>query len=123
MSEETKELAGEQEKELPKLSRGSWRKKPKAIPASTELLGSFFVLRLSAGRVDEIEKTFPTNKDGSCADYRGFQRALVAEAAADIDGKQIFTASELKDELNPGEFWQLWQAVTEKLDMRASVKN
>lgn len=108
---------------LTKLTKGSWRSKPKHIEASTPLLGTFFVVRLSSGRVNDIEKAFPTKADGTCADQLGYMRALVAEAVVGDDMAPIFTPTDLKDELDPGEFWQLWREVTDKLNMRTPAKN
>lgn len=128
MSEEKDQSKAEKDEEpeappLRPLARGSLKGRAKSLPASTPELGTFHVLRLSSGRVNDIERSFPKDKDGNCADYVGYTRKVVAEAVVDAqDLKPIFTVEELTEDLDPGEFWSLWREVTDKLNMRARGK-
>lgn len=109
--------------ESKKLTKGSWRSKPKWEDASTPSLGSFRILRVSSDRVNQIERSFPTDAEGRCADPLGYMRGVIAEAVVDVDGQPVLTTDDIKNELTPGEFWELWDAVGTFLGIKRSAKN
>lgn len=106
------------------LTKGKIKRRDPMECRIASLGASVMVRPLSAGEIHAIEKSFPSNADGRCADPAGFMRAIVAAAVTDEAGAAVFTPDEVRDSLDSAAFFELWDAAAVFLGLKkAEPKN